>query len=54
MKKELSDFEKEKKQLKFIQTRELVLFLLMTCVAFFGFMIVFIYLLSSLTKHLIK
>jgi hypothetical protein len=46
MKKKLTEFEKEKKQLKFIQTRELVLFLLMTCIAFFGFMIVLLYLIS--------
>jgi hypothetical protein len=46
MKKKLTEFEKEKKQLKFIQTRELVLFLLMTCIAFFGFMFVLLYLIS--------
>jgi hypothetical protein len=46
MKKQLTDFEKEKKQLKFIQTRELVLFLLMTCIAFFGFMFILLYLIS--------
>jgi F0F1-type ATP synthase membrane subunit c/vacuolar-type H+-ATPase subunit K len=46
MKKKLTDFEKEKKQIKFTQTRELVLFLLMTSIAFFGFIIVLIYLFS--------
>ena len=44
MKKKLTDFEKEKQQLKFIRTKELVLFLIMTCIAFFGFMIVLVYL----------
>jgi hypothetical protein len=51
MKKKLTDFEKEKKQLNFIRTKELVLFLIMTCIAFFGFMIVLVYL-CSLIKNI--
>ena len=46
MKKKLTDFEKEKQQLKFIRTKELALLLIMTCIAFFGFMIVLFYLIS--------
>ena len=44
MKKKLTDFEKEKKELKFIRTKELALLLIMTCIAFFGFMTVLVYL----------
>ena len=44
MKNKLTDFEKEKNKLKFTRTKELVLFLIMTCIAFFGFMTVLVYL----------
>jgi predicted MFS family arabinose efflux permease len=51
MKNKLTDFEKEKKQLKFIKTKELLLLIIMTCIAFFGFMIVLVYL-CSLIKNI--
>jgi hypothetical protein len=38
MKNKLTDFEKEKNKLKFTKTIEFVLLLLMTCLAFVGFM----------------
>jgi predicted MFS family arabinose efflux permease len=50
MKNKLTDFKKEKKQLKFTRTKELVLFLIMTFIAFMGFMIVVIYLILLLNK----
>lgn len=46
MKKKLNDFEKEKKQLKIDRNKQFVLLLLMTCVAFLGFIIVLFYLIS--------
>jgi hypothetical protein len=42
MKNKLTDFEKEKNKLKFTKTIEFVLLLLMTCLAFVGFMLVLV------------
>ena len=44
MKKKLTDFEKEKNQLKFTRTKEFLLLLLMTCITFTAFMIILVYL----------
>jgi cell division septal protein FtsQ len=49
MKNKTTEYKKEKKHLKFTRTKEFILLLLMTCVAFFGFIIVIIYL-ASLMK----
>jgi predicted MFS family arabinose efflux permease len=50
-KNKTTEYKKEKKQLRFTKTKEFVLLLLMTCIAFFGFMIVIFYL-SSLINFL--
>jgi hypothetical protein len=50
MKKKLTDFEKEKNKLKFIRIKELVLLLIMTSIAFLGFMIVLVYLCFIINK----
>ena len=50
MKNKTTEYKKEKKQLKFTRTKVFILLLLMTCVAFFGFMIVLIYVSSLLNK----
>ena len=50
MKNKTTEYKKEKKHLKFTRTKEFILLLLMTCVAFFGFMIVLIYVSSLLNK----
>jgi hypothetical protein len=42
MKNKLTDFEKEKNKLKFTRTIEFVLLLLMTLVAFVGFMLMLV------------
>jgi len=42
MKNKLTDFEKEKKQLRFTRTKEFILLLLMTLVAFVGFMLMLV------------
>lgn len=52
MKNKLTDFEKEKNKLKFTKTKELVLFLIMTFVAFVGFMIMLVSL-CFLVKYII-
>ena len=52
MKNKLTDFEKEKNKLKFTRTKELVLFLIMTFVAFVGF-IIMLFFLCSLVKNII-
>ena len=51
MKKKFTDFEKEKQQLKFIRTKQLVLFLLMTFISFIVFIIVLVYI-TFLLKNL--
>jgi predicted MFS family arabinose efflux permease len=50
MKNKTTQYKKEKKQLKFTRTKEFILLLLMTCIAFIGFMIVLIYLSSLINK----
>jgi ABC-type lipoprotein release transport system permease subunit len=50
MKNKTTEYKKEKKHLKFTRTKEFILLLLMTCVAFFGFIIVLVYLSSLINK----
>jgi len=42
MKNKLTDFQKEKNKLRFTRTIEFVLLLLMTCIAFVGFMVMLV------------
>ena len=50
MKNKKTEYKKEKKQLKFNESKQLVLFIIMTCVAFFGLMIILVYLSSLINK----